>query len=342
MEQYPIQSALWKSSPALAFGNSMIFKPSEFTPSTALWLAQCYHDAGVPAGVFQVVLGGKEIGQELVESPVVSKVSFTGSLSSGQKVYEAASRDMKKVTMELGGKSPMIIFDDANVDNAVSGAMMANWYSSGQVCSNATRVFVHESVMDEFVEKLVERTQKLRIDDPLKESTDVGPMAHKEQMDKVLKYIDIGMKEGATLLYGGKRVTDLPDDLKNGYFLEPAIFTNCNDDMTIVKDEIFGMVMSVLSFSSEEDVLQRANNSELGLAAGVFTKDVQRAHRIIQKLEAGSTWINNYNLVPMQLPWGGYKKSSIGRENGIACMESWTQWKSVYVEMGDVDCPYPK
>ena len=337
---YPLQSALWKSVPALIFGNSMIFKPSEYTPSTALWLAQCYHEAGVPEGVFQVVLGGRDVGAELVQSSEVAKVSFTGSATSGQKVYEMASKGMKKVTLELGGKSPLIIFDDADLNNAISGAMMANWYSTGQVCSNGTRVFVHESIAEEFVDRLIERTKKLRIGDPMDQNTDIGPMAHKQQMDKVLSYIDIGVNEGATLLYGGTRIHDLSDECKGGYFLLPAIFTNCTDDMAIVQEEIFGMVMTILPFSTEEEVLARANDTDYGLAAGVFTKDIQRGHRLVRKLNAGATWINNYNLAPMQLPWGGHKHSGMGSENGISGIEAWTQWKSVYVEMGDVECPY--
>ncbi|KAL7479751.1 hypothetical protein ACHAW6_005474 [Cyclotella cf. meneghiniana] len=339
---YPLQGVLWKSVPALAFGNSMIFKPSEFTPSTALWLEECFVEAGVPEAVFQVVLGAKEVAEHLIQSPQISKVSFTGSVATGQKVYQMASRGMKRVTMELGGKSPMIIFDDANIDNAVSAAMMGNWYSSGQVCSNASRVFVQEAIMEDFVEKLVDRTKKLRIGDPMSAETDIGPMAYKQHMEKVLQYIDIGVKEGATLIYGGKRPSILPHHLKDGYFLEPAIFTNCADDMTIVQQEIFGMVMSMLSFRTEDEVIARANRTEFGLAAGVFTRDIQRGHRVIQQLEAGVTWINNYNLAPVQLPWGGCKGSGMGRENGNASVEEWTQWKSVYVEMGNVNCPYPK
>ena len=244
--------------------------------------------------------------------------------------------------MELGGKSPLIIFNDADIDNAVSGAMMANWYSTGQVCSNGTRVFVQEDIIDEFIHRLVERTKKLRIGDPLCEDTDIGPMAHKHQLDKVLKYIDSGIQEGATLIYGGKSPPHLPQLLQGGYYLEPAIFTNCTDDMTIVQEEIFGMVMSILPFKTEQEVIRRANCTEFGLAAGVFTRDIQKGQRVISSIDAGVTWINNYNLAPIQLPWGGCKQSGIGRENGIASLEEWTQWKSVYIDMGNIDCPYPK
>mmetsp|Transcript_1491 Transcript_1491/g.2373 ORF Transcript_1491/g.2373 Transcript_1491/m.2373 type:complete len:498 (-) Transcript_1491:12-1505(-) len=339
---YPLQGALWKSVPALVFGNSMIFKPSEYTPSSALWLAECYAEAGVPEGVFQVVLGDGHVGNELVNSDLVSKISFTGSVGVGRRVYETAARGMKKVTMELGGKSPLIIFDDADLENAVSAAMLANFYSNGQVCSNGTRVFVHESIIEEFVDRLVERTKKLRIGDPKDDSIDVGPMANKDQFEKVLRYVDTGVKEGASLRYGGKRINDLPEELRDGYFLSPAIFTNCTDGMTICKEEVFGMLLSILSFSSEDEVVTRANNTEFGLAAGVFTRDLQRGHRVVDKLQAGVTWINNYNLAPMNLPWGGFKHSGIGRENGTGGVESWTQLKSVYVEMGRVECDYPK
>lgn len=289
-----------------------------------------------------MVLGGRKVGEELVHSDLVSKVSFTGSLESGRKVYEMAAKGMKKVTMELGGKSPLIIFDDADIDNAVSGAMMGNFYSSGQVCSNGTRVFVHESILEEFVHKLVERTKRLRIGCPMDNSTDIGPMAHEDQYNKVLHYVSVGESEGATLVHGGSKYDDLPNDLRDGYYLTPAVFTNCTDDMKIVKEEVFGMLLTVLSFSSEEEVISRANNTNFGLAAGVFTKDIQRGHRVVRQLDAGTTWINNYNIAPMQLPWGGHKQSGMGRENGIGCVESWTQLKSVYVEMGDVECEYPK
>lgn len=336
---YPLQSAAWKSAPALAFGNSMVFKPSEETPLTALVLAETYIEAGVPAGVFNVLLGAGETGALIAQHSDIAKVSFTGSVGTGRKVYTSAANGLKKVTMELGGKSPLIIFEDADLENAVSAAMIANWYSSGQVCSNGTRVFVHESLKEKFTQRLLERTLKLKIGDPMDPATDIGPMVNKAHMEKVLSYIQRGKEEGAKLLCGGERV-NLLGEFGQGYYLNPAIFTNCTDEMTIVKEEIFGMVMSILSFKDEQEVLKRANDTEFGLSAGVFTKDIQRAHRMIAKLQAGTTWINNYNLAPVETPWGGYKKSGLGRENGMAGVESWTQLKSVYVEMGDVDCPY--
>lgn len=337
---YPLQSAAWKSAPALAFGNSMVFKPSEETPLTALKLAEAYLEAGVPEGVFSVVLGAGEVGSALATHPAVAKVSFTGSVGTGRRVYESAAAGLKKVTMELGGKSPLIVFEDADVEQAVSGAMIGNWYSSGQVCSNGTRVFVQRKIFDQFVKRLHERTLKLKIGDPLDPTTDIGPMIHAKHMALVESYIAKGVAEGATLLSGGgQRVTPVAGS-ENGYFLTPAIFVDCTDDMAIVREEIFGMVMSVLPFDTEEEVLARANDSEFGLSAGVFTKDLQRAHRMVANLQVGTSWINNYNLAPVELPWGGFKKSGLGRENGLAGIESWTQLKSVYVEMNGVDCPY--
>mmetsp|Transcript_24823 Transcript_24823/g.41091 ORF Transcript_24823/g.41091 Transcript_24823/m.41091 type:complete len:507 (-) Transcript_24823:7-1527(-) len=336
---YPLQSAAWKSAPALAFGNSMVFKPSEETPLTALALAEIYIEAGVPPGVFNVVLGAGETGAMLVEHPLVRKVSFTGSLATGRKVYASAATQLKKVTLELGGKSPLIIFDDADLEQAVTAAMMANWYSSGQVCSNGTRVFVHESLKDAFLSRLVERTAKLRIGDPFQKDTDIGPMITQKHRAKVQEYIQLGLADNATMVYGADAL-DLDATLEHGYFLSPVIFADCTDDMRIVQEEIFGMVMSVLTFADEEEVIQRANATEYGLSAGVFTKDIQRAHRTVAQLQAGTTWINNYNLAPVETPWGGYKQSGIGRENGLAGVDSWTQLKSVYVEMNEIESPY--
>ncbi|CAI5742528.1 unnamed protein product [Hyaloperonospora brassicae] len=339
---YPLQSAAWKSAPALAFGNSMVFKPSEETPLSALKLAQVYRAAGVPDGVFNVVLGARATGEALVQHDDVAKVSFTGSIATGAHVYARAAAKLKKVTMELGGKSPLIVFADADVEEAVAGAMMGNWYSSGQVCSNGTRVYVQRQIFDRFVHRVHERTLKLRIGDPMDPTTDIGPMIHAKHMELVQSYIAKGVAEGATLLEGGGKRIVPSEQTKEGFFLTPAIFVDCSDDMTIVREEIFGMVMCILPFDTEEEVLARANDTSFGLSAGVFTKDITRAHRMIDELQAGTTWINNYNLAPVETPWGGYKKSGVGRENGLAGVESWTQLKSVYVEMNGVDCPYAK
>ncbi|CAH0478792.1 unnamed protein product [Peronospora belbahrii] len=339
---YPLQSAIWKSAPALAFGNAMVFKPSEETPLTSLKLAEAYLEAGVPEGVFNVVLGAGETGKALVRHPDIAKVSFTGSVETGKNVYAEAAKGLKKVTMELGGKSPMIVFEDADIEDAVAGAMMGNWYSSGQVCSNGTRVFVQRKIYNEFVQRIHKRTLKLRIGDPLDPTTDIGPMIHEKHMKLVQGYIKRGIAEGATLLKGGGERIIPSEATRKGFFLSPAIFVDCIDEMTIVREEIFGMVMCILPFNTEDEVLVRANDTNFGLSAGVFTKDIKRAHRVIDEIEAGTTWINNYNLAPVETPWGGYKKSGIGRENGLAGIDSWTQLKSVYVEMNGVDCPYAK
>jgi betaine-aldehyde dehydrogenase len=249
-----------------------------------------------------------------------------------------AAQTLKNVTLELGGKSPLIIFEDAKLDNAVAGALLANFYSSGQVCSNGTRVFVHRSLKKAFLDRLVARVAAMRIGDPMDPATQVGALISAQHLDKVLGYVARGRAEGGKLLIGGTRVTD--GDLANGYFVAPAVFDACHDDMTIVREEIFGPVMSVLEFETEDEVIERANATEFGLSAGVFTNDLTRGHRVIAKLQAGTCWLNHYNVTPIELPFGGYKMSGLGRENGKAALEHYTQLKSVYVAMGDVESPY--
>lgn len=335
---YPIQIAAWKSAPALAMGNAFIFKPSENTPLSALALAEAYKEAGLPDGLFNVVQGYGEVGAALVNHPLTAKVSLTGSVPTGKRIMGQAGEQLKHVTMELGGKSAIIIFDDADLESAIGGAMLGNFYSTGQVCSNGTRVFVHKSIREKFVERLIERTRKIRIGDPLDEATQMGPLINAAQRDKVCSYIEQGKKEGATLAYGGK--TPKLQGFDNGYFIEPTIFTEVKDDMTIAREEIFGPVMSILDFTDEDEVIARANDSEFGLAAGVFTADISRGHRVIHQIKAGTCWINAYNLTPVEVPFGGYKESGIGRENGVAALNHYSQIKTVYVEMGKVDSPY--
>ena len=335
---YPLQIACWKAAPALACGNAMIFKPAELTPFTAVKLQEILLEAGVPPGVFQVVQGFAETGRLLTRHPDIRKVSLTGEVGTGKAVMSDAAQSLKNVTLELGGKSPLIIFGDAKLDNAVAGALLANFYSSGQVCSNGTRVFVHRSIKPAFLERLVERAGAMRIGDPMNPGTQVGALISEQHMHKVLSYIDRGRAEGARVLTGGMRVTT--GDLAKGYFVAPTIFDDCRDDMTIVREEIFGPVMSVLEFEDEQEVIERANATEFGLAAGVFTNDLTRAHRVIARLQAGTCWINQYNVTPIEIPFGGVKLSGLGRENGRAAIEHYTQLKSVYVAMGDVDSPY--
>ena len=336
---YPIQIACWKAAPALACGNSMIFKPSEETPLGALKLAEIFTEAGLPNGVFNVIQGAGEVGAWLSHHADIAKVSFTGEVGTGKKVMAGAATTLKDVTMERGGKSPLIIFDDADIDNAVSAAMLGNFYTQGEVCTNGTRVFVQESVYARFIEKLLERTrQNIVVGDPMAPETNFGALISLKHFNLVLNYINIGIKEGATLLHGGTALQ--PENAPHGYFIAPTIFTDCRDDMTICREEIFGPVMSVLTFTDEEEVITRANASDYGLAAGVFTQDITRAHRVIHQMQAGICWINSYGASPAQMPVGGYKQSGIGRENGLITLNHYTQIKAVYVGLQPLESPF--
>ncbi|MGC3936242.1 betaine-aldehyde dehydrogenase [Roseobacter sp. EG26] len=331
---YPTQIACWKGAPALACGNAIVFKPSETTPLCALKVAEILHEAGLPAGLYNVVQGMGEVGGALVSDPRVDKVSLTGSVPTGRKVYAAAAAGIKHVTMELGGKSPMIVFEDADIENAVSGAILGNFYSSGQVCSNGTRVFVHEDIKEAFLACLSARLAGAVIGDPMQPETSFGPMVSERQMNIVLDYIAKGQAEGARLVTGGTRLD------RDGFYLQPTVFADVTDEMTIAREEIFGPVMAVLDFTDEDDVLARANDTEFGLAAGVFTRDLARAHRVAAGFEAGTCYINTYNDAPVEAPFGGSKASGVGRENSKAAIEHYSQLKSVYVRMGDLEAPF--
>ncbi|AZV80472.1 betaine-aldehyde dehydrogenase [Parasedimentitalea marina] len=331
---YPTQIACWKAAPALACGNAMVFKPSEETPLCALKVAEILFEAGLPAGVFNVIQGRGEVGGALVTDPRVDKVSLTGSAPTGKKVYAAAAAGMKHVTMELGGKSPLIIFDDADLENAVGGAILANFYSSGQVCSNGTRVFVQKGIKEAFLARLAERLEGAVIGDPMDEATTFGPMVSENQMNIALDYIAKGEGEGARLVYGGKQLDC------DGWYMQPTVFADVNDGMVIAREEIFGPVMAVLDFDDESEVIARANDTEFGLAAGVFTSDLSRGHRVIGAMEAGSCFINSYNDAPVEAPFGGVKASGVGRENSKEAIKHYSQVKSVYVRMGDVEAPF--
>ncbi|MBF4434921.1 betaine-aldehyde dehydrogenase [Vibrio anguillarum] len=335
---YPIQIAMWKSAPALAAGNVMIFKPSEETPLSALKLAEIFSEAGVPDGVFNVVQGDYRVGQMLTAHPDIAKVSFTGESGTGKTVMADSARSLKSVTMELGGKSPLIIFDDAKLDQAVSAAMVANFYTQGEVCTHGTRVFVHDSLYDAFVAQLKLRTEQLVIGDPMNINTQIGALISKPHLNKVLTAIEQAKASQATLLTGGYQVTD--NDLDKGNFVAPTVFIDCTDDMPHVQQEIFGPVMSVLKFSDEDEVIARANDTQYGLAAGVFTQNLSRAHRVIHQLQAGICWINTWGDSPAEMPVGGYKHSGIGRENGIETLKHYTQTKSILVELDDFASPY--
>lgn len=336
---YPIQIACWKSAPALACGNSMIFKPSEETPRGALELAKIYIEAGVPAGVFNVIQGDHRVGQMLTADPAIAKVSFTGEAATGRIVMGDSARTLKSVTMELGGKSPLIVFDDADLEQAVSAAMMGNFYTQGEVCTNGTRVFVQRSLYQPFLDALVQRTENnIHAGDPMNPDTNFGALISADHRDKVLGYIESGKASGANLLTGGTALQ--PKGCEAGYFVAPTVFADCTDDMTIVREEIFGPVMCVLPFDDEAEVIRRANDTDYGLSAGVFSRDVRRAHQVIHQLQAGICWINSFGESPAEMPVGGYKLSGVGRENGRAAIDHYTQIKSVYVGMQPIEAPF--
>jgi betaine-aldehyde dehydrogenase len=337
---YPIQIALWKSAPCLAAGNCMVYKPSEFTPLHSTELAKIYAEAGVPAGVFNVVQGGGDVGAYLTKHPGIAKVSFTGQVSTGQKVAGSAAGEMKYVTMELGGKSACVVLPDADIEQAVDGAMMANFFSTGQVCTNGTRVFIPESMKPEFEKRLLEKIQHIRAGDVLDSNTNFGPLVSKPHYDKVISYIRHGTeKDKAKLLCGGP---DKPSWLSshydkaynNGYWVQPTIFTDCTDDMKIVQEEIFGPVMSILTYKTVDEVVRRANATKMGLAAGVFTNNLNLAHKVVAQLEAGITWVNTWGESPAEMSVGGWKMSGVGVENGKKGLEAWIRNKSTLVEMG--------
>lgn len=338
---YPLQIALWKSAPCLAAGNCMVYKPSEFTPLHALKLAEIYTEAGVPPGVFSVVQGAGDVGAMLTSHPNIAKVSFTGQVSTGCKVAGSAAGGMKYVTMELGGKSPLLILPDAEVESAVDGAMMANFFSSGQVCTNGTRVFVPRSMLPAFEKRLLEKMSDVRPGDPMDPNTNFGPLVSKVHHAKVAKYIEHGIKtDKAKLLCGGTGLPNLPKGADpNGFWVKPTVFTNCTDDMLIAREEIFGPVMCILPYADSkpshiEDLIQRANDTPMGLAAGVFTKNLDLAHKIIARLEAGITWVNTWGESPAEMPVGGWKMSGLGVENGRRGLEAWVRNKSTLVENG--------
>ncbi|WP_348762071.1 betaine-aldehyde dehydrogenase [uncultured Salinisphaera sp.] len=335
---YPLQIACWKTAPALAAGNAIVFKPSELTPLSALRFAELAKEAGVPDGLINVVPGFGDAGQALSNHPDIDKISLTGGADTGKKVMADAAGTLKEVSLELGGKSPLIVFDDADLDNAVSGAMMANFFTQGEICTNGTRVFVHESVREAFVEKLLARVEKLKLGNPADADTDMGPMISPEHGELVLKYIEAGKQGGAKCLTGGHRVT--VTGCEAGVFVAPTVFDACTDDMQIVREEIFGPVMSILSFTDEDEVIRRANDTEYGLAAGLFTRDLERAHRVIAEIEAGICWINHYNITPIEMPFGGIKGSGIGKENSRRALSYYTRLKSVFVARGAIDAPY--
>lgn len=334
---YPLQIALWKSAPALACGNTMVFKPAELTPLTAMRLAEIYSEAGLPPGVFNVVQGDGAVGRMLSLHPGVDKVSLTGEAQTGKRVMADAATTLKHVTFELGGKSPLLIFADCDMQSAVSAALSANFFSSGQVCSNGTRVFVERAARDEFLAAIKPRTEALRLGCPFDLNTQVGPLMSRVHFDKVAEYMQDAFASAALHIAGGRTPQD--DSLAAGNYLHPAVFADCTDEMRFVREEVFGPLMAVLTFDDEDEAVRRANATDYGLSAGVFSRDFARAHRVSRRLQAGMVWINDYNITPPEVPFGGVKHSGIGRENGLHTIQHYTQLKTIYANLGPVE-PY--
>src|SRR5229473_1681754 len=327
---FPLLLASWKLGPALACGCTIVLKPAEQTPLTTLRFGELAIEAGLPAGVLNIVTGGPETGKAIVSHAGIDKIAFTGSTAVGKEIMRSAADTLKRVTLELGGKSPNIVFADSDIDNAVKGAINGIFYGKGEVCNAGSRLFVESKVRDEFVEKLVGRAKKMQPADPLDPKTRLGAIVSQQQMQTVLGYIEAGKKEGAKLVAGGNRVSV---DGGKGFFIEPTIFGDVKNDMKIAQEEIFGPVLSVLTFDDIDEVIEQANNNPYGLAAAVWTRDVKKAHSVSRRLKAGTVWINTYGLMDASLPFGGYKSSGFGRELGTHAIEHYTEMKTVWLNI---------
>ena len=326
---FPLLLASWKLGPALACGNAIVMKPAEQTPLTTLRLGELAIEAGFPGGVMNIVTGGPETGKALVLHPGINKIAFTGSTAVGKEIMRGAADSLKRITLELGGKSPNVVFSDADIDSAVRGAINGIFYGKGEVCNAGSRLFVESKLQDEFVDKLVSRAKKMQPADPLDPKTRLGAIVSQEQMNTVLSYIEAGKKE-AQLITGGNRVTL---DGSKGFFLEPTIFGGVTNDMKIAQEEIFGPVLSVLAFDDVDQMIEQANANPYGLAAAVWTKDIKKAHTVSRRLQAGTIWINTYGLMDAALPFGGFKQSGFGRELGMHAIEHYTELKTVWLNM---------
>ncbi len=329
----PLLLTAWKLAPALAAGNTIVLKPSEFTSVSTLEFVKLFEQAGFPPGVVNVITGyGKEVGMPLVEHPLVRKVAFTGSDATGRVINETAARGFKRVGLELGGKSPNIVFEDADQDAAVNGAVSGIFAATGQTCIAGSRLLVQESIHDAFVERLLALASTARMGNPLDSGTQVGPVTTRPQYEKILSYIEIGRNEGAKLRLGGGAATR--PECGSGRFVEPTVFTGVHNDMRIAQEEIFGPVLSVIPFRDEEDALRIANDVRFGLGAGVWTRDIGRAFRMAERIQSGTVWVNTYRAVSYMSPFGGYKDSGMGRENGAQAIRDYLQTKSVWINMG--------
>jgi acyl-CoA reductase-like NAD-dependent aldehyde dehydrogenase len=328
---FPLLLASWKVAPALASGNTVILKPASQTPLTALALGEIALEVGLPPGVLNVITGpGSSVGQAIVEHPGIDKIAFTGDTGTGKGIMRASAETLKTITLELGGKSPNVVLPDADLEAAVRGATVGIFYGKGEVCAAGSRLLVDRSIKDEFMEKLVARTKKMAPGDPLDPKTRLGAIASKGQMERVLGYIETGKKEGAALVAGGARA-DIGTG--KGYFLQPTVFDNVTPEMTIFREEIFGPVLATVEFSDLDEAIAKANDSQYGLAAAVWTRDVKKAHYVARKLKAGTVWVNTYNVYDTAAPFGGYKQSGFGREMSMHALEHYTQVKSVWVDL---------
>jgi len=329
---FPLLMCGYKLGPSLAAGCTVVLKPAEQTPLAALRLAELITDVGFPPGVVNVVTGfGEDAGAPLAAHPDVDKITFTGEHTTGQKIIEASKSNLKRVSLELGGKSPTVVFADANLDEALAGTHGAVFFNQGQCCIAGARVFVHESIRDEFTERLVERARGIRLGPGLAPDTEMGPVVSSEQLERVTGYVEIGVSEGARVLTGGKRASG--DGLDDGYFVEPAVLTDVDTRMRVMREEIFGPVALVGSFSDEDEAVKLANDTHFGLAAGIFTRDVTRAHRVAAAINAGTVWVNTYGMFDAAIPYGGFKLSGFGKELGREALDLYLQTKTVWVEL---------
>jgi len=335
----PLLLMAWKLAPALAAGNTVVVKPSEFTSASALEFMKLVEAAGFPPGVVNVVTGfGADVGAPLIEHPLVRKVAFTGSDATGQRVYESAARGMKRVSMELGGKSPNIVFEDADLDNAIKGVISGIFAATGQTCIAGSRLLVQQSIHDQFLEKLVAFAKTAKMGNPMSKDTQIGPVTNKPQLEKILKYIDIAKGEGAQAVLGGGRASR--PECGNGWFVEPTIFSGVRNSMRIAQEEVFGPVLAVIPFKDDDEAIAIGNDVVYGLAAGVWTQNIRRALTMAEKLQAGTVWINTYRAVSYLSPFGGYKRSGLGRESGQEMIKEYLQVKSVWISTA-TDVPNP-
>ena len=329
----PIMLTAWKIAPALAAGCTVVIKPSEFTSISILHFVKLFEEAGFPPGVVNVITGfGKETGSSLVEHPLTKKITFTGSDSTGKLINQQAAAHLKHVSLELGGKSPNIVFEDANLDDAVNGAVAGIFAATGQTCIAGSRLLVQDSIYDELVQKLVNLSKTAKMGDPMSGDTQIGPVTTRPQYEKILSYIDIAKNEGAKLLLGGAVATR--PECGKGWFIEPTIFGDVNNKMRIAQEEVFGPVLSIIRFKDEEEAIKIANDSKFGLGAGVWTSDIGRAFRMSEKIQSGTVWVNTYRAVSYMAPFGGFKESGLGRENGIEAIQSYLQTKCVWINTG--------